>query len=189
MVALLQRGHWMPIFPKVIGFFRVFLKWSQWLCKTTPFLSCQKQLCSQWLVSVHISLHANAPHLSLLWKWSSLRFNFLTKPALNCPSFRKQSILGRGSFCFNYCLLSAWHGGDQFVALLRWYGSPGFFDSGLQLICIFWSLISYLYLLTIIHRFSMGFRSGEFAGHLTNFWCFWQCGQVPNPAGKWNQHL
>ncbi len=46
------------------------------------------------------------------------------------------SILGRGSFCFNYCLNSAWHGGDQFVALLRWYGSPGFFDSGLQLICI-----------------------------------------------------
>ncbi len=38
------------------------------------------------------------------------------------------SILGRGSFCFNYCLNSAWHGGDQFVALLRWYGSPGFFD-------------------------------------------------------------
>ncbi len=34
------------------------------------------------------------------------------------------SILGRGSFCFNYCLNSAWHGGDQFVALLRWYGSP-----------------------------------------------------------------
>ncbi len=21
-------------------------------------------------------------------------------------------------------------------------------------------------------------------GHLTNFWCFWQCGQVPNPAGN-----
>ncbi len=52
------------------------------------------------------------------------------------------SILGRGSFCFNYCLNSAWHGGDQFVALLRWYGSPGFFDSGLQLICIFLSLVS-----------------------------------------------
>ncbi|KAK3517783.1 hypothetical protein QTP70_018352 [Hemibagrus guttatus] len=44
---------------------------------------------------------------------------------------------GRSSFCFNYCLNWAWHGGDQFVALLRWYGSPGFFDSGLQLICIF----------------------------------------------------
>ncbi len=53
------------------------------------------------------------------------------------------SILGRGSFCFNYCLNSAWHGGDQFVALLRWYGRSGFFDSGLQLICIFWSLVSH----------------------------------------------
>ncbi len=21
-------------------------------------------------------------------------------------------------------------------------------------------------------------------GHLTNFWCIWQCGQVPNSAGK-----
>ncbi len=25
--------------------------------------------------------------------------------------------------------------------------------------------------------------------HLTNFLCFWQCGQVPYCAGKWNQHL
>ncbi len=49
-----------------------------------------------------------------------------------------------------------------------------------------------IFLLTIPHRFSMGFKSGEFAGqsgtqhhgHLTNFWFFWQCGQVPNPAGK-----
>ncbi len=30
------------------------------------------------------------------------------------------SILGRSIFCFNYWLNSAWHGGDQFVALLRW---------------------------------------------------------------------
>ncbi len=54
------------------------------------------------------------------------------------------SILGRGSFCFNYWLNSAWHGDDQFVALLRWYGSPGFFDSGLQLICIVRSVVSHL---------------------------------------------
>ncbi len=73
------------------------------------------------------------------------------------------SILGRGSFCFNYGLNSAWHGGDQFVTLLRWYGSPGFFDSGLQVIFIFWSFVSH-FLLTIPHIFSMGFRSGEFAG-------------------------
>ncbi len=56
-------------------------------------------------------------------------------------------------FCFNYCLNSAWHGGDQFVALLRWYGSPGFFDSGLQIICIF-CLLFLIFLLTIPHRFS-----------------------------------
>ncbi len=75
------------------------------------------------------------------------------------------SILGWGSFCLNYCLNLAWHGGDQFVALLRWYGSPGFFDSGLQLICIFFFCLLFLiFLLTIPHRFSMGFRSGEFAG-------------------------
>ncbi len=73
------------------------------------------------------------------------------------------SILGRDSFCFNYCLNSAWHGGYQFVALLKWYGSPGFFDSGLQLICIF-GLLFLIFLLTIHHRFSTGFRSGEFAG-------------------------
>ncbi len=72
-------------------------------------------------------------------------------------------ITSRGSFCFNYCLNSAWRGADQFVALLRWYGSPGFFDSGLQLICIFWSLVSH-FPLDNTHRFSMGFRSGEFAG-------------------------
>ncbi len=73
------------------------------------------------------------------------------------------SILGRGSFCCNYCLSSAWHGGDQFVALLRWYGSPGFVDSGIQLICIF-GLLFLIFLLAIPHRFSKGFRSGEFAG-------------------------
>ncbi len=55
-------------------------------------------------------------------------------------------------------------------------------------------LVSLIFLLTISHRFSMGFRSGEFAGqshhgHWTSFWYLWQCGQVPSPAGKWNQHL
>ncbi len=59
----------------------------------------------------------------------------------------------------------------------------------------FFGLLFLIFLLTILHRFSM-FRSGEFAGqsstptqhhgHLTNFW---QCGRVPNPAGKWNQNL
>ncbi len=102
------------------------------------------------------------------------------------------SILGRGSFCFNYCLNSVWHGGDHFVALLMWYGSPGFFDSGLQLICIFWSIVSHFPLekKTIDSLCGSGLvsllvsQAHQHRGHLTNFWWFWQCGQVPNPAGK-----
>ncbi len=53
----------------------------------------------------------------------------------------------------------------------------------------FFGLLFLIFLLTIPHRFSM-FRSGEFAGQsstptpTSNFWCFWQSGQVPNPAGK-----
>ncbi len=58
-------------------------------------------------------------------------------------------------------------------------------------------LVSLIFLLTIPHRFSMGFRSGNLLANQatvtpwswTSFWYLWQCGQVPNPAGKWNQHL
>ncbi len=80
------------------------------------------------------------------------------------------------------------------MALLRWYGSPGFFDSGLQLICIFWSLDSHFPL------DNSGELSGEFAGQsrTPTPWSFnqllvllskcgrsvLQCGQEPNPAGK-----
>ncbi len=60
------------------------------------------------------------------------------------------SILGRGSFSFNYCLNSAWHGGDQFVALLRWYGSPGFFDSGLEYIYIY----IYIYIVLSVNEYT-----------------------------------
>ncbi len=56
----------------------------------------------------------------------------------------------------NYCINAAWHGVDQSVALLRCNGSPGYFDSGLQVICIVGSGVS--------HLDSLGFRSGEFAG-------------------------
>ncbi len=118
-----------------------------------------------------------------------------------CPSEKyvhllyMYSILGRGFFCFNYCLNAAWHGGDQFVALLRWCEAQVSLTVAFSSSACF-GLLFLIFLLTILHRFSM-FRSGEFAGqsstpthgHLTNFWCFWPCGQVPNPAGKWNQHL
>ncbi len=42
------------------------------------------------------------------------------------------SILGWASFFMNYCINAAWHGGNQSMALLRCNGSPGCFDSGLQ---------------------------------------------------------
>ncbi len=100
------------------------------------------------------------------------------------------SILGRGSFCFNYCLNSAWRGGDQFVALLRWYEAQvsltvAFSSSA------FFGLLFLIFLLTIPHRFSMwgsglvsllDSQAHQHHGHLTNFWCFLQCGQEPNPA-------
>ncbi len=54
------------------------------------------------------------------------------------------SILGLASFCMNYCINAAWHGGNQSVALLRCNGSPGCFDSGLQVICIVGSGVSHL---------------------------------------------
>ncbi len=46
------------------------------------------------------------------------------------------SILGWASFCMNYWINAAWHGANQPVALLRCNGSPGCFDSRLQVICI-----------------------------------------------------
>ncbi len=77
------------------------------------------------------------------------------------------------------------------MALLRWYGSPCFYDSGLQLICIFWSLVSHFPLDNTGSGIDnsglvslLASQAHQHHGHLTNFWCFWQCGQVPNPAGK-----
>ncbi len=76
------------------------------------------------------------------------------------------------------------------MTLLRWYGSPGFFDSGLLLICIFWTLVSHFSLDNTFIIISSGLvsflasQAHQHHGHLNNFWCFWQCGQVLNPAGK-----
>ncbi len=73
------------------------------------------------------------------------------------------SILGWGSFCMNYCINAVWHGDNLSVALLRCN------EAQVSLIAAFRSsallgLVSLFFLLTIPHRFSMGFRSGEFSG-------------------------
>ncbi len=87
-----------------------------------------------------------------------------------------------------------WHGGNQPVALHRCNGSPGWFDSGLQVICIVGSGISH-HLLDNTPYILYGvqvrwvFLANQAHGHWTSFWYLWQCGQVPSPAGKWNQHL
>ncbi len=54
------------------------------------------------------------------------------------------SILGWASFCMNYCINAACHGGNQPVALLRCNGSPGCFDSSPSghLHCWVWCLSS-----------------------------------------------
>ncbi len=94
------------------------------------------------------------------------------------------SILGRGSFCFNYCLNAAWHGGDQFVALLRWYEAQvsltvAFSSSA------FFGLLFLIFLLTIlIDSLCSGLvsllasQAHQHHDCLTNSWCFWQCGQI-----------
>ncbi len=73
------------------------------------------------------------------------------------------SILGRASFCMNYCINAAWHEDNQLVALLRCN------EDQVALLVAFRSsallvLVSLIFLSTIPHRFSLGFRSGKFAG-------------------------
>ncbi len=93
------------------------------------------------------------------------------------------SILGWASFCMNYCINAAWHGDNQPVALLRCN------QDQVALIAAFRSsallgLMSLIFLLTIPLRFSMGFRSGEYAGTVTP----WSLNQllVPTNTSRWH---
>ncbi len=93
------------------------------------------------------------------------------------------SILGSAFFCMNYCIYAAWHGGDQPVALLRWM------EAQVALIAAFRSsallcLVSLIFLLTIPHWFSMGFRSGEFAGQSSTV-TPWSLNQLLVPLTVW----
>ncbi len=52
----------------------------------------------------------------------------------------------------------------------------------------FFGLLILIFLLTILWGSGLVSllvsQAHQHHGHLTNFWCFWQCGQVPNPAGN-----
>ncbi len=77
---------------------------------------------------------------------------------------------------------AAWHGGNKPVALLRCNGSPGCFDSSLQVICIVGSGVSHLPLDS--NRFYIGFRSGEFAGQSSTV-TPWSLNQILVPLAVW----
>ncbi len=93
------------------------------------------------------------------------------------------SILGWAFFCMNYCINAAWHGGNQPVALLRCN------EAQVALIAAFRSsallgLLSLIFLLTIPHGLSMGFRSGEFAGQSSTV-TLWSLNQILVPLAVW----
>ena len=86
-----------------------------------------------------------------------------------------------------------WHGCYQPVALLRSYGRPGCCNSGLQLFCIVRSHVSRQRPIDCLWGSGqaswLANQAQSSHGHWARFWYFWQCGQVPCPAGKWSQHL
>ncbi len=84
-------------------------------------------------------------------------------------------------------LWQCWGGMEAQVSLTVAFSS--FLSSAL------WGLVSLIFLLTIPHRFSMGFRSGEFAGQSSTV-TPWSLNQLLFSVGrcqvlleKWNQHL
>ncbi len=101
------------------------------------------------------------------------------------------SILGRGSFCFNYCLNSVWHG-----VISLWHcwvvWKPRFLwqwpSAHLHFLVSCFSFSSWQYPTDSLWGSGLvsllASQAHQHHGHLTNFWCFWQCGQVPNPAGN-----
>ncbi len=93
------------------------------------------------------------------------------------------SILGWASFCMNYCINAARHEDNQPVTLLRCN------EAQIDLIAAFRSsaslgLVSLIFLLTIPHRFSMEFRSGEFAGQSRTV-TPWSLNQLLVPLAVW----
>ncbi len=126
------------------------------------------------LLCRHIQVHLNKLECcGKLW-WFCLTFN-KNPPILNKleyfirPIIKKKKlwIVGLLESMFSYCICTQYLVGAPFAfitASIRrgmevislWhcsggYGSPGFFDSGLQLICIFWSLVSHFPLDKILY--------------------------------------
>ncbi len=93
------------------------------------------------------------------------------------------SMLGWGSFCMNYCINAAWHGGDQPVALLRCNEAQAALIAAFRSSALL-GLVSLIFLLTIPHRLSMGFNSGEFASQSSTV-TPWSLNQLLVPLAVW----
>ncbi len=91
------------------------------------------------------------------------------------------SIFGRGSFCFNYCLNSAWYGGWSVCGTAEvGMEDQVFFDSGLQR----FSFSSWQYLIYSLYSGLVSLLASQAHtpwSFITKSLVLWQCGQVPNP--------
>ncbi len=94
------------------------------------------------------------------------------------------SILGWASFCMNYCINAVWHGGNQSVALLRCNEAQVALIAAFARSSALLGLVSLIFLLTIPHRFSTGFRSGDFAGQSSTV-TPWSLNQLLVPLALW----
>ncbi len=105
-----------------------------------------------WYHTVSVCVAVASLPVPLAIKGSAQNRQDVRLASIRLPQFPQFSIAA--SIRHGIEVISLWH---------CWDGSPGFFDSGIQLI-YFFGLLFLIFLLTISHRFSMGFRSGEFAG-------------------------
>ncbi len=161
--------------------------------------SFQRVKPKYYIDSLHIELNISSIYFLKFW-WLWLANNENPKLEYYIRSIKKgilnrnvrllksmfismHSILGWASFCMKYCINVAWHGVDQSVALLRCN------EAQVALIAVFsssalLSLVSLIFLLTIPHRFSVGFRSGEFAGQSSTV-TPWSLNQLSVPLAVW----
>ncbi len=65
------------------------------------------------------------------------------------------SILGWASFCMNYCINAAWHGGNQPVALLRCNEAQVALTAAFRSSALL-GLVSLIFLWTIPHNYLWG---------------------------------
>ncbi len=118
-----------------------------------------------WWLCLQIMKTQNSVSQKFEYYIRSIKNDFLNRNVklLKSMFISMYSILGWASFCMNYCINAAWHGDNQSVALLRCNEAQVVWIVAFRSSALL-GLVSLIFLLTIPHRLSMGFRSGDFAG-------------------------